>query len=133
VADGRADIAVAGLTVTADRARQVEFVPYETRVQEVVVTNAAASPLSSVEDLSGRRVFVRRSSSYFQSLQELNARLRAAGREPVQIVEADEHLETEDILDLVNAGVVEITGLRPVHRAHRGPACCRTCVSTKTS
>ena len=109
VADGRADIAVAGLTVAADRARQVEFLPYETRVQEVVVTNAAAPALSSVEDLSGRRVFVRRSSSYFQSLQELNARLRAAGREPVQIVDADEHLETEDILDLVNAGVVEIT------------------------
>jgi membrane-bound lytic murein transglycosylase MltF len=109
VADGRADIAVAGLTVTADRARQVQFVPYEKRVQEVVVTNAAAPALSSVEDLSGRRVFVRRSSSYFQSLQDLNARLRAAGRKPVQILEANENLETEDILDLVNAGVVQNT------------------------
>jgi membrane-bound lytic murein transglycosylase MltF len=106
---GRGDIAVAGLTLTADRAREVAFVPYEKRVQEIVVTDATAPALSSVEDLSGRRVFVRRSSSYFHSLQSLNERLRATGRKPVQIVEADENLETEDILELVNAGVVQYT------------------------
>jgi membrane-bound lytic murein transglycosylase MltF len=106
---GRGDVAVAGLTLTPDRARQVAFVPYEKRVQEIVVADAKAPTLGSVEDLSGKRVFVRRSSSYFESLGSLNGRLRAAKRKPVRIVEADENLETEDILELVNAGVVQYT------------------------
>jgi membrane-bound lytic murein transglycosylase MltF len=106
---GRGDVAVAGLTLTADRAREVAFVPYEQRVREVVVTAATAPPLSGIEDLSRKRVFVRRSSSYFQSLEALNERLRAARRPPVQIIEANENLETEDILELVNADVVQYT------------------------
>ena len=106
---GDGDIAVAGLTVTPERERQVAFVPYEKRVTEVVVTNASVPTLAKLEDLSGRKVFVRKSSSYFQSLQALNARLREAKRPPVKIIAADENLETEDILDLVNAGVVQIT------------------------
>jgi membrane-bound lytic murein transglycosylase MltF len=106
---GHGDVAVAGLTVTPERESKVAFVPYEKRVTEIVVANASAPPLAAIEDLSGRSVFVRRSSSYYQSLQSLNARLRAAGRPPVRIVAADENLETEDILDLVNAGVVQTT------------------------
>jgi membrane-bound lytic murein transglycosylase MltF len=106
---GRGDIAMAGLTLTADRAQQVAFVPYEKRVQEIVVTDSTTATPSSVEELSGKRVFVRRSSSYYQSLKSLNERLRALGRKPVQILEANENLETEDILELVNAGVVQYT------------------------
>jgi membrane-bound lytic murein transglycosylase MltF len=106
---GRGDIAMAGLTLTADRAQQVAFVPYEKRVQEIVVTDSTTAAPASVEDLSGKRVFVRRSSSYYQSLRSLNERLRTLGRKPVQILEANENLETEDILELVNAGVVQYT------------------------
>jgi membrane-bound lytic murein transglycosylase MltF len=106
---GDGDVVVAGLTVTPERERQVTFVAYEKQVTEVVVTNATVPPLAKLEDLSGRKVFVRKSSSYFQSLQTLNARLREAKRPPVKIIAADENLETEDILDLVNAGVAPIT------------------------
>jgi membrane-bound lytic murein transglycosylase MltF len=106
---GYGDIVVAGLTVTPEREHSAAFVPYERRVTEIVVTNASASAPATVEDLSGRSVFVRRSSSYFESLEALNARLQAARRPLVKIVVADENLETEDILDLVNAGVVQVT------------------------
>jgi membrane-bound lytic murein transglycosylase MltF len=106
---GRGDIAIAGLTVTSARERQVDFVPYERAIQEVVVHGTGLPVFASLDDLSGQRVFVRRSSSYYESLVWLNDRLQKAGRKPVKILAADEQLETEDILELVNAGVAQIT------------------------
>jgi membrane-bound lytic murein transglycosylase MltF len=52
---------------------------------------------------------VRKSSSYYESLLELNQRLKQKGLKPVRIQKADEELETEDILELVNSGAVKIT------------------------
>jgi membrane-bound lytic murein transglycosylase MltF len=106
---GNADVAVAGLTVTPEREQQVAYVPYEKTISEVVVHGADAPPLASLDDLSGRSVFVHRSSSYYLSLVALSSDFERSGRRAIDIVAADENLETEDILDLVNAGVVPIT------------------------
>ena len=38
----------------------------------------------------------------------LDRRLAAAKREPLRLVEADEHLEDEDLLDMLNAGLVPL-------------------------
>jgi membrane-bound lytic murein transglycosylase MltF len=59
--------------------------------------------------LSGREVHVRKSSSYYESLQALNESLRAAGKAPVSIVEASEYLEDEDILEMVSARLIPAT------------------------
>jgi membrane-bound lytic murein transglycosylase MltF len=108
--EGRGDIAAAGLTITPERQKVVDFgIPFVSEIQELVVTSAGQPRISSAEDLSGREVHVRRSSSYHESLVSLNARLKDAGREPVRIVEASEQLEDEDILELVNAGVIPAT------------------------
>jgi ABC-type amino acid transport substrate-binding protein len=62
--EGRGDMAVASLTITPDRARQVDFsVPAAGNVSELVVTGPSSPALSTLDDLSGRRVFVRPSSS----------------------------------------------------------------------
>ena len=85
LADGRGDIAAANLTITPDREQLVDFsVPFRTDAREILVTGANVAGPSSVEDLSGREVHVRRSSSYFESLTRLNASLdegRKASRE----------------------------------------------------
>lgn len=109
IVNGYGDVAVAGLTVTASRDKEVDFISYDLTMSEIVVTAANAPAVGSVEDLAGRKVFVRRSSSYYESLTALNVRLRAAGKQPVQIKLADEHLEDEEILELTHAGVVPIT------------------------
>jgi membrane-bound lytic murein transglycosylase MltF len=62
-----------------------------------------------VEELSGRAVFVRRSSAHYESLLELNGRLTAQGKPAVVIELAQENLEDEDILEMVNAGLVDAT------------------------
>lgn len=108
--NGYGDIAAAGLTITGQRKRRADFtVPYLDGVDELVVTHGQASRPQKIEDLAGRRVFVRKSSSYFESLLALNKRLINSGMREVRIVAADEYLETEDILELVNSGAVELT------------------------
>lgn len=83
--------------------------PFATGVKEVVVTGPGAPSLGRLEDLSGVEVFVQPSSSYRESLEALNARLRGQGLEPVTIRAASERLEAEDILELVQAGSVAAT------------------------
>jgi membrane-bound lytic murein transglycosylase MltF len=108
--EGRVDAIVAQWTITPERQRLVDFsVPLRRNVNEVVVTAPGAPPVAGVEDLSGREVFVRRSSSYYESLRALNARLLEQGRPPVTLLEAPEHLEDDDLLEMVNAALVEVT------------------------
>jgi membrane-bound lytic murein transglycosylase MltF len=108
--EGHGDIAAAALTVTEARKKLVDFSsPIARGVKEVVVSGPGVTALTRVEDLSGRRVHVRASSSYAESLRALNTALREQELDPVEIVPVDERLETEDVLQMVNAGVFAIT------------------------
>ena len=107
---GYGDIAAAGLIITDSRRRLADFtIPYLTGVDEVIVTHKLAFIPSTIEDLAGRKVFVRKSSSYYESLTAFNKKLRKSGKRPVEVIAADENLETEDILELVNTGAVDFT------------------------
>lgn len=107
---GRGDVAAAGLTVTPARREKVAFtIPYVTDVSEVVVTHKSNTSIRSLNDLSGRIVYVLSGSSYVQHLARLSKRFKAEGKAPIYIVESDAYLATEDILELVNAGIVEVT------------------------
>ncbi len=110
LAAGLGDIAAANLTITPERQAVVDFSDAGAeQVSELVVTGPASPELASVEDLSGQQVHVRASSSYYEHLRSLSASLKVAGKAPIQIVPADERLEDEDILEMVNAGLVGIT------------------------
>ncbi len=108
--DGKVDLVAAALTITPDRRKYAEFsMPTRTNVSEIVVTAPNVAPLATADDLSGREVFVRRSSSYYESLMRLNGSLVSRGKRAVVIKEAPEALEDDDILEMVNAGLVELT------------------------
>lgn len=107
--DGRGDVAAAGLTITPERQQIVRFTdPYLPDIQEVVVAHRDIEGLDTIDDLAGERVYVRSGSSYASNLHQLSEDLVAGGLEPIEIVE-EPYLATEDILELVNAGVVGIT------------------------
>lgn len=107
---GRGDIAMGNLTVTPERAKFVDFSdPVMKNVAEIVVTGPGAPPIGAVEDLAGKEVYIRRSSSFYESIEALNAALARAGKPAVTIRPAPENLETEDILEMVNAGLVKVT------------------------
>jgi membrane-bound lytic murein transglycosylase MltF len=107
--DGRGDIAAANLTITPERREWVDFSePLWTGVSEIVVTGPASPPIRSLDDLSGKRVFVRLSSSYFQSLWHLNEDFGRRGLPPLRVEPAPEGLEDEDSLEMVSAGLVPV-------------------------
>jgi membrane-bound lytic murein transglycosylase MltF len=107
---GRGDLAIGNLTITADRKKQVDFsIPNVRNVSEIVVSAPGAPACTKAEDLSGREVYVRPSSSYMESLKALNERLAKAKKAPVKIRPAPETLEDDDILEMVAAGLVEAT------------------------
>jgi membrane-bound lytic murein transglycosylase MltF len=106
---GEGDVVAANLTITPDRSRLVDFIePAATGVKEIVVTGPGAPALRSLDDLAGRQVYVRRSSSYYQSLAALNDAFRARHLASIKLSEAPERFETEDLLEMVNAGLVPI-------------------------
>jgi membrane-bound lytic murein transglycosylase MltF len=107
---GRGDLAAGNLTITPERLDLVDFsAPLGGDVSEILVTATGASAPASAEGLSGAEVHVRRSSSYYSSLVALNSRLKQARKPPVRIVPADENLEDEDILEMVNAKLIPAT------------------------
>jgi membrane-bound lytic murein transglycosylase MltF len=108
--EGRGDIAAGNLTITEERKKIVDFSdPSASGTREVVVVAKGTPALNSLDDLSRREIYVRPSSSYLESLKALNSRFKKAGRKPIKIVKADPYLEDEDILEMVNAGIIPIT------------------------
>ena len=104
---GRGDIAVANLTITSQRRKHVDFSnPLMTGVRELLITGSAAPSVASLDDLSGKEIHVRKSSSYYESLVELNASLKKNSKKPVKLIPADDSLEDEDLLEMVNAGLI---------------------------
>jgi membrane-bound lytic murein transglycosylase MltF len=107
---GLGDIAAANLTITQTRLESVDFSdPVLTDVRELVVTGPAGPELRSLDDLAGQAVHVRRSSSYWRSLEKLDDDLRSRGLEPIELVPAEEFLQDEDLLEMVNAGLLPTT------------------------
>jgi membrane-bound lytic murein transglycosylase MltF len=97
--DGRGDIAAGNLTITAERGKSVDFSrPLAAGVSEIVVTGPASPPLATLDDLAGKEVHVRRSSSYYAGLSRTKARLKVV----------PDALEDEDLMDMLAAGLLKI-------------------------
>ena len=109
---GHADFVAADLTPTEARSSEFNFSrPLLTGINEVIVTGPAAPQMATLEDLAGQEIFVRQSSSYFEHLQRLSATMEESGLESPQVKPIDELLEAEDLLEVVNAGMIGMTVL----------------------
>jgi membrane-bound lytic murein transglycosylase MltF len=105
--DGRVDLVAAQITVRPELEALVDFTsPTRNYVRQILVTGPGAPPIASVDDLSGKLVFAREHSSQYQSLEELSKKLEAAGKPPVEIHAAPLNLEDDDLLEMVNAGLI---------------------------
>jgi membrane-bound lytic murein transglycosylase MltF len=106
---GKGDIVAAGLTITPESQKLVDFTAAGiSDVREVVVTGPASPKIASLDDLSGKEIFVRKSSSYYESLVALNKKFASEKKPPVALKEAPETLEDEDLLEMLNAGLVPL-------------------------
>ena len=65
-------------------------------------------------------MFVRETSSYYEHLVQLNTAFKEAGNPEITLTLADEFLEDEDLLEMLNAGLIPIIVVDK-HKAEFGP------------
>ncbi|GJL68582.1 MAG: peptidoglycan lytic exotransglycosylase [Nitrospirales bacterium] len=105
--NGIGDIAAGALTITPERKKLIDFSePILTDVREIIVTGPGSHSLSSLEDLAGKTIHVRKSSSFYEHLVRLNASFKSAGKREITLIPEEENLEDEDLLEMVNAGLL---------------------------
>ena len=114
---GQGDILAHGLTVTKDRKKRVTFTLPHTTTHQVLVQkkpdNWRQMKLHEIEkqlitdpiDLIGKKVYVRKNSSYFKRLKNLEEEI---GGE-INIVEMPGNLTTEDLIKKVAEGEIPYT------------------------
>ncbi|WP_241759421.1 transporter substrate-binding domain-containing protein [Pyxidicoccus parkwayensis] len=104
--EGRGDLIAADLTVTPERAKEIAFTRPLARVNEVVVGKRGAQGLPhKPEELAGRTVHVRASSTFAATLKEL-----AKEKAPGLVIEAvPETLDPEELAWQVSRGERPLT------------------------
>jgi len=100
---GKGDVIAASLTATPERAKEIAFTRPYLLVKELFVQRKGGPKLTSLEDLKGRIVTVRPSSSYAEKLRPL------AQQYGFQLADAPEDFEVEDILADVADGITSLT------------------------
>ena len=73
------------------------------------MTGKDFGPVSSLEDLGGKKVFVNPLTTYYANLEKVNDSLRKQGKPTILIQKADPSLMDEDLLEMVNAGILPAT------------------------
>ena len=108
--EGRADIAMADISITPKRKLKIDFSdPYASHISAIAVTGPSSPAINSVADLSGKEVYVHASSSYREYLEKMNFYLTEAGFAPIKIKKIPEQLRGEEVLEMLNAGLIQIT------------------------
>ena len=107
---GYGDIAAAGLTVTPERKALIDFTdPYITNINEILISHQGAEPIQRMEDLSGKTLVVVANSSYIIHLNQINQTLGQLGLPPMEIRQAPVLIGIEDLLEMVNDGIIDYT------------------------
>jgi len=107
---GKGDIVAASALVTQQRKEQVDFTdPTAKNVSEVIVTGPGGPEINSLEDLSGKTLYVSKVWAYWKDMEEISARFVKQGKPPLKLMEAAPELAVEDMLEMVNAGIVPAT------------------------
>jgi membrane-bound lytic murein transglycosylase F len=103
--EGRGDIIAASLTVTPERKKKVAFtIPYFYTEERLVQRQDETSPVARLQDLRGKTIHVRESSSYFSTLQALQKDFG-----PFTVVSAPEKMETAALINQVIEGTIPLT------------------------
>ena len=108
--EGIGDLIAYPVAMTPERAQQVAFsLPIQTDVKQILVTGKDFGPVASLQDLSGKKVFVNPLTTYYGNLEKVNDSLRKQGKPPIVIESADKNLLDEDLMEMVNAGILPAT------------------------
>ena len=108
--NGVGDIACTGVVISPEREKLVDFtIPLKSDVKLVVVTSRTAPSIATTDDLSGKDIYVNPVTAAKAELEKVNQRFKQAGKPEIGIKLGDPNLTEEDLLDMVNAGLLPMT------------------------
>ena len=108
--EGVGDLIASGIVVTPDREKRVAFsTPIQTDVVQIIVTGSKFGAVSTLADLGGKEVYVNPLTTYYENLQKANEALQKDGKTPITIKSADKNLMDDDLVQMVNAGLIPAT------------------------
>jgi membrane-bound lytic murein transglycosylase MltF len=108
--EGLGDLIAQGITVSPEREQRVAFsVPIQKDVTQVVVTGSALANVSSFDDLAGKAIYVNPLTKYYDNLKMVSDAQQKAGKPALDIKAADKNLFDDDLIQMVNAGLIPAT------------------------
>src|SRR5271167_1437073 len=108
--EGVGDIIASGIVVTPDREKRVAFsTPVQTDVSQIIVTGSKFGQVSALADLGGKEVYANPLTTYYENLQKANEELKKNGKPSIVIKAADKNLMDDDLVQMVNAGLIPAT------------------------
>jgi membrane-bound lytic murein transglycosylase MltF len=107
---GIGDLIANTIVITPERSERVAFtIPIQKDIKQILVTGENFGSISSLQELGGKQVYVNPLSVNYQKLQRVNESFQKAGKRQILIKSADENLLDDDLVQMVNAGLLPAT------------------------
>jgi len=116
--EGVGDVIAHGVVITPERQRNFAFTtPTKREVTHIIVTGKEQANAQSFDDLVGVDIFVNPLTVGYDRLKKISEERVKAGKSPLSLKEADRSLLEDDLVEMVNAGLVPATAAMQ-HRAN---------------
>jgi len=107
---GLGDLIAQGIVITPEREERVAFSdPIQKDISQVVVTGASLADVSSFDGMAGKPIYVNPLTVYYGNLKKISEAQQKAGKPALDIRAADKNLLDDDLIEMVNAGLIPAT------------------------
>jgi membrane-bound lytic murein transglycosylase MltF len=107
---GLGDMIAYGVVITPEREQQVAFsVPIQKDVPQIVVTGPELASVSNFDGMAGKDIYVNPITTYYDNLKKVSDAQQKAGKPALEIKAADKNLDQDDLIEMVNAGLIPAT------------------------
>jgi len=108
--EGVGDLIAHAVVITPAREQRVAFtIPVQRDVTQIVVTGKDVPVGSGFDDLAGKAIYVNPVTAAYDDLKRISDERQKAGKAPLNIKAADKALMFDDLVEMVNAGVIPAT------------------------
>ena len=108
--EGVGDVIAQAVIITPAREQRVAFtIPVQRDVTQLVVTGQDVPVGSGFDDLAGKPIYVNPVTAAYDDLKLISDERQRSGKSPLNIKAADKALMFDDLVEMVNAGLIPAT------------------------
>jgi len=108
--EGVGDFIAQGIVITPAREEKYAFtIPIRTDITNIVVTGSDLANINSFDDLAGKDIYINPLTENYAKLTKLSAERVKQGKPPLSVKAADKNLMEDDLIEMVNAGLIPAT------------------------